>query len=62
MEREGRQTLKLERDDAVLNGYNVDVSPVGDQVRTHVLENQIDIFRGKLKLVGGGVESLGPTC
>lgn len=46
-------TLELDRDDAVFNGNNVDVSSIGDQIRPHVFENKVDVFSREVELVGG---------
>lgn len=45
--------MELDRDDAVFNGNNVDVSSIGDQIRPHVFENKVDVFSREVELVGG---------
>lgn len=53
--------MKLERDDPVFNGDNVNVTPIGDEVRADFFQNQIHVLPGELELVGG-VKAGGPTC
>ena len=54
--KEKARTLEFERNDAVLDGHDVDVSAVGDEVGAHVVENQVNVGNSEFILLGG-VES-----